>query len=1102
MLKTMKFLRTVWGLALLVTGIAAVPLWGQAVASAEIAGAVTDPSGAAVANAAVTATQTETNVVRSTVSGVNGSYVMPNLPIGPYTLEVTANGFTTYVRKGIILSVGDNVTISVTLPVGSVKQQIEVTANAAMVEGHDTSVSTVIDSQRVLELPLNGRQVTSLVLLSGASANASAVGDMVGSKTYGSANIAGSTAISVAGGQANGTNFMLDGGDNNHNYSNVNLPFPFPDAIQEFSVQTSGLSARYGLHAGGTMNVVTKSGTNQYHGDLFEFLRNGDVNARNFFAATHDSLKRNQFGGTVGGPVLKNRLFFFFGYQGTRVRSAPPQTISYVPTQAALSGDFSQLESATCQSNGKARTILNPATGQPFPNSMVPVSLFNPQALAILKYVPTSSNPCGQITYAVPSPEDENQYIGRVDWTISTKHSLFGRYFNTALSNPPAPFDNNLLLTSRAGLTDTSESLVLGDTYTFSPTFLNSLHLTGTKTRINRDPQANDINPQTVGLNVSTLAPNFLYMTISGYFNIGGGSNAPAVYAAGTVQVADDIDVIRGRHHYSIGANYIYDQLNEDNVFLGNGYWTFNGQASGDGLVDFLLGAPNQYQQGNPALGNPRQRYVGVYGQDDFQVNSRLQLHFGLRWEPFLPAADKFSRMDHFSPAAFAAGTVSTVYVNAPPGLSFIGDPGVPRTFTSRKLSDFEPRVGLAWDPTGTGRQTIRSSYSVFYDSPELNYSTHPGQGAPWGSTVTLSSPVGGLTNPFAGYPGGNPFPSPVPPSSNQVFPASGAYYNIPLNLQPTYTQEWDMSYQRQVGANWLFSGTYLGNKTTHSWVETEQDPGVYIPGTCNGKACSTTANLNQRRVLYLENPATGAYYSTMAVSDAGANSEYNGLLLSARRRLSANYTILANYTYSHCISEANFVGELAGPGYQNPYNRNASRGNCAFDLRHIFNLSLVAMTPHFAGNRLAQMLLNNWQIAPIISAQSGLPFTPVTGVDNSMTGVGLDRPNVVGQPYVRHTSTLLWLSPAGFTANPVGTFGNAGAYSLYAPTYFDMDLGISRTFIVHEAQQLEVRFEDFNSTNHVNFAAPIATENNAHFGQITSAGNPRILQFAMKYRF
>jgi hypothetical protein len=314
--------------------------------------------------------------------------------------------------------------------------------------------------------------------------------------------------------------------------------------------------------------------------------------------------------------------------------------------------------------------------------------------------------------------------------------------------------------------------------------------------------------------------------------------------------------------------------------------------------------------------------------------------------------------------------------------------------------------------------------------------------------------------------------------------------------------QQWNLSYQRQVGADWLLSLAYMGSKTTHQWDQAEENPGVFIPGTCSGKPCSSTANLNQRRVLYLENPAAGAYYSTLSLSDDGANSGYNGLLASARHRFGSNYTVLANYTWSHCISEANFVGTLAGSGYQNPYNRNGDRSSCAFDLRHNFNLSLVALSPRFNGNRAARLILSGWQVAPIVSVRSGLRFTPVTGVDNSMTGIGLDRPNVIGNPYVRNTSALLWLSPAAFSPNPVGAFGNAGAFSLVGPRYFNIDLGISRSFAVYEQHKLEVRFEAFNATNHTNLATPVATVQNARFGQITSAGDPRILQFAMKYQF
>src|SRR6185312_12432244 len=299
-------------------------------------------------------------------------------------------------------------------------------ASASMVQTQDTSVSQVIDERRINDLPLNGRQATSLVLLSGAAATAPG-GDMSGSK-----NFYTSTTISIAGGQANGTNYLLDGGDNNDTFSNVNLPFPFPDALQEFSVETSSLPARNGLHPGGAVNIVTKSGSNQWHGDLFDYLRNGDVNARNYFGTTHDSLKRNQFGGTVGGRIIKDKLFFFAGYQGTRNRQNPPSTTSFVPTPAALAGDFSTLDSATCLSSHKARTLLNPfasAPNTPFANNQIPTSYFNPASLKLMSYIPSTSDPCGRVTYGIPTTGDEDQWIGRIDWVRNQKHSIYGRYF-------------------------------------------------------------------------------------------------------------------------------------------------------------------------------------------------------------------------------------------------------------------------------------------------------------------------------------------------------------------------------------------------------------------------------------------------------------------------------------------------------------------------------------------------------------------------------------------------------------------------------------------------------------------------------------------------
>ena len=309
------------------------------------------------------------------------------------------------------------------------------------------------------------------------------------------------------------------------------------------------------------------------------------------------------------------------------------------------------------------------------------------------------------------------------------------------------------------------------------------------------------------------------------------------------------------------------------------------------------------------------------------------------------------------------------------------------------------------------------------------------------------------------------------------------------------------MSYEIQPFKNWLVSAGYLGNKTTHIWTGEDVDPGVYIPGMCGGAPCSTTSNTNQRRVLYLENPAQGALYSSIWQADDGANAEYNALLLKAEHRFSDHYTILGNYTYSHCISEADFIGDLGGPLTQNPYNRNGERGNCGFDLRSGFNLSLVFETPRLQ-NRLADKLVGVWKVAPILTAHSGIWFTPVTGLDNSLTGIGLDRPNVVGNPYLRNSKTLQWINANAFVPNALGTFGNVGSDSLVGPLFVNIDASVSREFIIKEHQKLELRFEFFNLLNHANFANPDNDLQDNTFGEILSDSGPRILQFAAKYTF
>jgi len=1075
-----------------------VLLWSQTGATAQISGLVADASGAVVPNAKVTATQVSTGQIRTTVSGPDGNYVLPNLSVGSYKLAVEAAGFTTYVQSGIILEVSNNVTINVALQVGQAMQHVEVTANAAMVQAQTTSVGQVMDNSRVLDLPLNGRQATDLIMLMGAATNTTDqnLTDIKTSKNYNS-----SDSISVAGGQSSATSYRLDGGTHMDNFSNINLPFPFPDAIQEFSVQTSSLTAQWGLHPGAQVEVVTKSGTNQIHGDAFEFVRNGDFNARDFFAAEQDTLKRNQFGGTIGAPIKRDKLFGFFGYQGTRIRTAPPSSIAHVPTQAVLNGDWSQMESANCQSSGAARTIVDPSTGEPFSNNFVDPGSYNQQALNLLKYVPSSSDPCGEITYAIPQPQREDQYIGRMDWNQSAKNNFFGRYFFADYKSPAA-FDNNFLLTTQRGVLDRAQSVTLGDTYSVTPSILNTAHLAWTRLAITRGPAADQKNLADFGVNIYQGVPNAIDLGINGYFGIGCGTCAPALFKNNVAEATDDVDVMRGKHHMSLGADWIHYEYPYANNAYANGGFTFNGQFSNDALLDFLLGRTSFFDQGNSTQFNGRQNYVGVYFNDNIQFSKRLNVNLGLRWEPNLSVTETHDAVDHFSLPGFIAGTKTAKYDNAPPGLEYPGDAGIPRTYTYSKLAALAPRIGIVWDPTGSGRQVIRAGYGVFFDTIPTAYFEDQTQGAPWGSVVNLDSPAGGLSNPWQDYPGGNPFPLPFPPDKSAVFPSGSSYYDYPLNSRPMYVNQWNLSYQIQLSQNWLVAADYVGNKTTHVWTGEDINPAVFIPGDCGGSPCSTTDNESQRRFLYLINPVAGSQFSDIYHLDAGSNAEYQGLLMKVQHRFTNHYTILGNYTYSHCISEGDFQGDMGGPYTQEPFTHGGERGNCGFDLRQIFNLTFIAQSPHFQG-LWTNRVLGNWQLSPIVSYHTGTWLYPLDGVDNSMSGIGLDRPNAIGSPYVKSTSgSLQWLNPSGFVLSDSGTFGNAGRSSLEAPGYFDVDAALVRYFNITERHRVELRFEFFNLFNHVNFQAPDNIVTDATFGQILSDVSPRILQFALKYSF
>src|SRR5580698_10011762 len=516
----------------------------QAVSIASVTGRITDQSGAALAGAQVKMTAVDTNLMHDVISDASGIYDFTSLPIGAYVLQVTAPGFQTYVQTGLKLQVNDAVQVNVSLRVGQVAQKVEVQADASMVQTQQNTISQVMDQQRIVDMPLNGRDPTQLITISGAAVNHSD-GTNTGNKSFYT-----SQSIAIAGSAGNTTNYLLDGGDNNDSFTNVNMPFPFPDALAEFSVETSVLPARNGLHAGGVVNAVTKSGSNQWHGSLFEFVRNGDVNAINYFATSQDSLKRNQFGGTFGGRIIRDKLFFFGGVQETIVRQNPSGSSAFIPTAAALNGDFSAIDGAACQSTHTARAITDPATGQPLPGNHINPNRFDPAAVALMKYLPVSSaSSCGQINYGVPVIYNARQYVVRVDWLINTKHTLYGRYLQDNY-NQPAPWNpTNILYTTTLGETQRPQTFVIGDTYAINPSTLNSFHFTFGRKFIARFPSSNGIDPADLGvMNIYTppLAQDNLQLAVTGDFTTGGSGYSK--WGVTSFQEADDIDLTRGKH--------------------------------------------------------------------------------------------------------------------------------------------------------------------------------------------------------------------------------------------------------------------------------------------------------------------------------------------------------------------------------------------------------------------------------------------------------------------------------------------------------------------------------------------------------------------------
>jgi hypothetical protein len=1000
-------------------------------------------------------------------------------------------------------------------------------------------VGQVMETQKILELPLNGRNVTDLITLGGGAVN---VPEYVSQ----SRSMRGQAAIAVAGGLPSGVNYTLDGGQHTNPYDHLSLPLPFPDALQEFKVETSALAASQGQHSGAQVSSVTKSGTNEFHGDLFEFIRNDLLNATTYFAKVdpntghkvHSTLKRNQFGGTVGGPIVKNRLFFFGGYQKTINHQDPSNAQAFIPTPAMLRGDFTTIASGLCN-NGRQITLLG------FNNNTIDPSILDPVALNIAKKLPVTNDPCGLVTYGLPANTSDKQFVGKTDYQLNAAHSLMGRVLFTG-QNQPVPFalaPDNLLTTSTSGYNTSAQSYSVGDTWLVSPQTVVSTRLVANYTNVQRlEADLGSFSDYGVK-NYYSYLPKFLIMSVApNGFALGSGVAGNATYRTFSGGLNSDASLTRGAHQISVGGSTLYIDSNSNAHVTSPGSFTFGSSFTGLALADFMVGKPSNFAQSGPNVDYQRKWYLALYLTDSWKVNQRWTLNYGLRWEPDLAENLTTGYVTKYNPQN--PQFQSTVFTKAPRGFSFPGDPGFQgKRGRDRNMWVFGPRVGFAWDVRGDGKTSVRASTGLAYDYPNAQYHLWTSIVPPFGSSTGILNPVfdDPWSTPSAGFNGVNPFPLHFGPNTPFVL---GGNFTSMNNIKPAQAQSWNLSVQRQIGNDWLVSASYVGSHIIHMLGSEQLNPAIYFPGnadasgTCSAQGytfrpstgpnsvCSTTTNTNNRRVLSLVDPInTGNYVANLVQIQSGGKSSYNGMLLEVRKRAGKGVTLAGNYTWAHCLApfQSNEAGDTgANPGIPNPYlgNRDAGRGNCLSDRRQLFNFTPVLEMPNFQQPMLRKVA-SGWRLSTIYTYRTGefINITDTGGNDFARNGTntGNQLANYVGGNRINDNYRSIacgsgcagvWFNKNAYGTPALGTLGNSGTRSIAAPSHFDFNMALVRSFRLTERQRFEFRYEVYNVTNSFRPGAgganalPSGELTSPTFGQIRSSDDPRIMQFALKYLF
>jgi len=1090
---------------------ASVSLSAQQI-TGNIRGTVVDPSGAVIPGAAVMAQKIETGLSRSTTTDRTGNYVLLELPVGQYRLQVAAKGFQEYVQDGISLNVNETASVSPRLAVGSEKEQVLVRADADLIEPTVTSMGKVVQQRELEDLPLNGRNFSQLGLLQpGVVPLTPGIAEAGGSLRNGQ-------AYSVNGQRPESNSFLIDGANNFNGIDGGFVLKPPVDAIAEFRILTLNANAEFGNALGSTTNIITRSGTNQFHGTLWEFLRNDALDANNYFAQAKEPLKQNQFGATIGGPIKRDKTFFFGFYEGFRNRQGET-ALTTVPSVKERTGDFSELcpegfMAGFC--NNPSHQLFNVFANAPYPNNQVPPGQIHSISQTLLSFFPLPNAGTNLFATTQTLSNDTDQFGIKIDHYLGPRDALSFRYmFNQLSQIDPLSPGGASVPGFPVGEDQRAQNFVAQETHTFSPALIGIARFSFLRNKLLFGEREDHQPASSLGfqyepsLDIATGPP---FVQVSGYATVGDPITGPRNTYENVFDYSGSLSWVRGKHELKFGGGYQRQQINMLQGIATNGFFVFAPFPVTDAFASFLVGQPVVFLQGIGDFSRGIRGYNAYgYVQDTYKVTSRFTINGGVRYELPEPYTEIHDRLSLFEP-----GKKSQVMPNAPAGLVYPGDPGVPAGLIPADKKAFAPRLGIAWDPDGHGNLLVTAAYGMFYEP------YYTGQGGPL--QAPLSAP------PFLGTPQvslpdfADPFNGHPPAAGTFSTPLTNLTLSPSLTLP--YTQDWNLNLHRSFGTDWLLEIGYVGTKGTHLPRMIEANPAVFVPGTVNGQPISNSSNADQRRLYsgctLADSPSSCQFSSTGEIAGI-ANSSYNALEASMRKRFSHGLSFLVSYTWSKTIDDVssfNITGSAAKPVAgendlaQNPFDLKAERGLSLFDARNRFVASYEWTLPFWNhAENWYQSALGAWQLDGIATLMSGTPFTvfdsndvAAQGSAPEITGFSAQRPNLVGNPNSGLRAVSAWLNASAFERlDPIanaGQFGTEGRNVNIGPAYANWDFAALKNFKLTESKQLQFRAELFDILNRTNFRLPDSDISSPTFNHILAAQAPRQVQFALKFMY